>query len=239
MRVDLDPPASQDRVVAATFGCRPIENDPAWQWEFAKHLKESYSPAELLDFYSRYRNAEGPFETMLRSLLFRAMCRRCGHNLQVGPGVVVKHPETFEIGDGVVIGAQTMIQGRYDGVCRIGDRVWIGPQSYFDARNLVIEDFVGWGPGGKVLGSTHTGEPRDVPIIATPLIIKPVVIGAGVDVGTNATVLPGVHIGAHSIIGAGAVVTNDIPEYAIAAGVPARVLRLRGASEDITTAVDS
>jgi acetyltransferase-like isoleucine patch superfamily enzyme len=133
----------------------------------------------------------------------------------------------MDFGDCVFIGAQVMIQGRFDGTCRIGNHVWIGPQAYFDARELVIEDYVGWGPGAKVLGSSHTGEPLDVPIIATNLVIKPVVIGYGADIGVNAVILPGVQVGAHAIVGAGAVVTHDVPEYAVVAGVPARVLRSR------------
>ena len=52
--------------------------------------------------------------------------------------------------------------------------------------------------------------------------IKPVVVETGADVGMNASILPGARIGAHAIVGAGAVVTGDIPPYAIAAGVPAR-----------------
>jgi len=58
-------------------------------------------------------------------------------------------------------------------------------------------------------------------------VIKPVVIGFGADIGTNSVVLPGVRVGANAIIGAGAVVNQDVPDYAIAAGVPARVLRDR------------
>jgi acetyltransferase-like isoleucine patch superfamily enzyme len=134
----------------------------------------------------------------------------------------------MEFGNYIFIGAQAMIQGRFDGTCRIGNHVWIGPQAYLDARDLVIEDYVGWGPGAKVLGSTHTGQPRDVPIITTSLVIKPVVIGYGADVGMNASILPGVRIGQHAIIGAGAVVTQDVPDYAVVAGVPARVLYSRG-----------
>jgi acetyltransferase-like isoleucine patch superfamily enzyme len=133
----------------------------------------------------------------------------------------------MELGDAVFLGSQTMIQGRYDGTCRIGSHVWIGPHAYFDARNLVIEDYVGWGPGAKVLGSSHTGNPTDVPIIATELTIKPVIIGYGADIGTNATILPGVRVGANAIVGAGAVVTADVPEYAVVAGVPAKVIRYR------------
>jgi len=215
------------RVVPAVFGSARVTDDPAWEWDFAAHLKQTLSPRELLALYSRYRSEEGPFESLLRRVVFRAMCRTAGHALQVGPEVVVKHPETMELGDAVFIGAQTMIQGRFDGACRIGNHVWIGPHAYFDARDLVLEDYVGWGPGAKVLGSAHTGEPLDVPIIATELTIKPVVIGYGADIGTNATILPGVHVGAHSIVGAGAVVTVDVPEYSVVAGVPARIIRHR------------
>jgi acetyltransferase-like isoleucine patch superfamily enzyme len=227
------------RTVAAVFGQAEVRPDPAWEWEYAAHLKRSHSPAELLALFSQYRHAEGAFESQLRRILFRAMCRRCGHGLQVGPGVVVKHPETMEFGDQVFIGAQTMIQGRFDGICNIGNHVWIGPHAYFDARHLMIEDYVGWGPGAKVLGSAHTGDPIELPIIATSLVIKPVVIGYGADIGTNATILPGARIGAQSIIGAGAVVTGNIPEYAIAAGVPARVTRMRNGSELCRDAADS
>ena len=228
MSVEREPIAiSEARTVPAVFGSAKVLNDPTWEWEFAAHLKCSHSPSQLLALYSRYRSEEGCFESHLRRVIFRAMCRTVGHALQVGPGVVMKHPETMELGDAVFIGAQTMIQGRYDGTCQIGNHVWIGPHAYFDARNLILEDYVGWGPGAKVLGSSHTGEPIDVPIITTELSIKPVVIGYGADIGTNATILPGVHVGAHSIVGAGAVVTVDVPEYAVVAGVPARVIRHR------------
>jgi acetyltransferase-like isoleucine patch superfamily enzyme len=228
MSVDHAPESiSVVRTVPAVFGSKKVVPDSAWEWDFAAHLKQTRTTLELLALYSRYRDEEGPFESQLRRVIFRAMCRTAGHALQIGPGVVVKHPETMELGDAVFIGAQSMIQGRFDGTCRIGNHVWIGPQSYFDARNLILEDYVGWGPGAKVLGSSHTGDPIGVPIITTELSIKPVVIGYGADIGTNATILPGVHVGAHSMVGAGAVVNVDVPEYAVAAGVPARVIRHR------------
>jgi acetyltransferase-like isoleucine patch superfamily enzyme len=233
MSIDLKNPSTPgSRTVSAVFGRAEIQDDPCWEWEYAAHLKRTYAPAELLALYSRFRNEEGSFEMQLRRILFRAMCRRAGNSLHVGPDVVVKHPETFEVGDAVFIGAQTMIQGRYDGRCHIGNHVWIGPHAYFDARDLVLEDYVGWGPGAKVLGSSHTGEPTDVPIICTALNIKPVVIGRGADIGTNATILPGVHVGAHSIVGAGAVVTENVPEYAVVAGVPAKMIRFRNSESD-------
>jgi acetyltransferase-like isoleucine patch superfamily enzyme len=114
-----------------------------------------------------------------------------------------------------------------DGCCVIGNHVWIGPQSYFDARHLVIEDYVGWGPGAKVLGSMHTGLPIDIPIIKTDLVIKPVKIEAWADIGVGSIILPGVTVGKGSIVGAGAVVTEDVAPFSIVAGVPARFLRWR------------
>jgi acetyltransferase-like isoleucine patch superfamily enzyme len=133
----------------------------------------------------------------------------------------------------VFIGAHAYIQGRFDGTCVIGNHVWIGPQSYFDARNLIIEDYVGWGPGAKVLGSSHTGLPVDVPIVRTDLEIKPVRVETEADIGMNAVILPGVTIGKGSIVGAGAVVTKDVPPYAIVAGVPAKFLRWREGAESL------
>ncbi len=215
------------REVAAVFGQKKAPAGLAWENDCAAWLRQSHTAEQLAAMFAQLREGESPLDQALRRALLRALCRSVGGDVQIGPGVVLKHPETMEIGECVFIGAQTMIQGRFDGSCKIGNHVWIGPQAYFDARDLVIEDYVGWGPGAKVLGSAHTGDPLDVPIIATNLVIKPVVIGFGADIGVNAVILPGVRVGAHAIVGAGAVVTHDVPDYAVVAGVPARVLRSR------------
>jgi acetyltransferase-like isoleucine patch superfamily enzyme len=215
------------RQVAATFGRRELREDPGWERELAAWLRTSQSRNELLAMFGQYRSGEGTFDAFMRKVLMRALCKSVGNDLQVGIGVVLKHPETMEFGDSVFIGSQAMIQGRFDGSCKIGNHVWIGPQAYFDARDLVLEDYVGWGPGAKVLGSAHTADPIDVPIISTGLVIKPVMVGYGADIGMNVSLLPGVKIGANSIVGAGSVVTHDVPEFAIVAGAPAKVLRFR------------
>jgi acetyltransferase-like isoleucine patch superfamily enzyme len=215
------------RKVGPTFGAKQVRPDPAWETDLGAWLRERNTPDRLAEMFARFREGENPFDFLMRRVLLHAICRHVGHDLQVGPGVVLKHPETMEFGDCVFIGSQAMIQGRFDGTCKIGNHVWIGPQAYFDARCLKLEDYVGWGPGAKVLGSTHTAEPVSDPIITTPLVIKPVVVGYGADIGMNSSILPGVQIGAHAIVGAGSVVTNDVPDYAIVAGVPARILRSR------------
>jgi len=223
-------PRSSDaggRTVAAVHGVRAVARDPQHEVDLATHLRENHSREQLLEILARFTHGDTDFDAMMRRVLWRAIARRVGHGLRVGSAVGFKHLETFEIGDGVFIGAQAYIQGRFDGHCVIGDKVWIGPQAYFDARDLVIEDNVGWGPGAKVLGSEHTGVPLDVPIIATELVIKPVRIGAEADIGTNSVILPGVTIGRGAIVGAGAVVSRDVDPYSVVAGVPAKFLRWR------------
>lgn len=230
-QTSIGPELSGARKVAATFGMRQSRHDPSWEMEFAAFLRGSQSREQLLGMFADFRGGEGAFDFLMRRVVLRALCKKVGDDLQVGPNIVLKHPETMEFGDSVFIGAQAMIQGRFDGSCKIGNHVWVGPQAYLDARDLVLEDYVGWGPGAKVLGSAHTGVPTEAPIIATDLVIKAVRIGYGADIGMNAGILPGVQVGAHSIVGAGAVVTKDVPEYAVVAGVPARYIRDRRLGE--------
>jgi galactoside O-acetyltransferase len=222
----------RSRIVPAVHSRKPVQPDPLHEIGLAEWLRATYGAATLVEAYARFATGDGPLDQLMRRCFWRAGAKRCGHGLQVGAGAGFKHLETFDIGDKVFIGAQAYIQGRFDGTTVIGNHVWIGPQAYFDARDIVLEDYVGWGPGAKVLGSAHTGVPADVPIVQTDLEIKPVRICAWADIGTNATILPGVTVGRGAMVGAGAVVTSDVPPFAVVAGVPARFLKWReGAPE--------
>jgi acetyltransferase-like isoleucine patch superfamily enzyme len=214
-------------VTPAVHGARQIEPDPIFELDLSRSLRGSYSSAALLEQYARFTNGDGALDNLMRRAIWRALSQKFGNSVRIGIGVGFTHVETFEIGDGVFIGAQAFIQGRFDGVTKIGNHVWIGPQAYLDARRLTLEDYVGWGPGAKVLGSSHTGSPIDQPIIETDLKIRPVHVEAWADIGTGAILLPGVTIGKGSIVGAGAVVTRDVSPFSIVAGVPARFIRWR------------
>jgi acetyltransferase-like isoleucine patch superfamily enzyme len=218
---------SAARVVAAVAGKRELQADPAFEAELASELLARCGRAETLGLFHRFSQSPAWLDTMMRRVCLRALVKRCGVGLQVGIGVSLRHPETFEFGDGVFIGDQAVLQGRYDGSFVVGHRVWIGPQCFLDARDLVLEDYVGLGPGVKILGSEHTGLPAHLPLVATDLLIEPVRILFGADVGMNAVLLPGVTVGRGAIVGAGAAVSRDVPAWAKVAGVPARVIGWR------------
>ena len=73
----------------------------------------------------------------------------------------------------------------------------------------------------------HGTAGRGIAVLHSPVTFAPVVIEDDVDLGVNSIVLPGVTVGRGAIVGAGAVVNKDVPPYAIVAGVPAKVLRMR------------
>lgn len=219
--------ADTSNVVKAFHGRQEVRHDPDFEIGLSCFIRDKYSADTLHDLYARFSAGDGAFDTIMRRAIWRAAARSFGNGVHIGSGVGFKHMETFEIGDGVFIGSQSFIQGRIHGRCVIGDKVWVGPQAYFDARDLIIEEYVGWGPGAKVLGSGHTGTPVDIPIVQTDLEIKPVKIESWADIGVNAIILPGVTVGKGSQVGAGATVTKDVPPYAIVAGVPARIIGWR------------
>ncbi len=154
---------------------------------------------------------------------------RLGRGVVFEPGVLVFHPEQIEIGDDVYVGHNTILKGYYKNRLVIGRGVWIGQQCFLhSAGGIVIGENVGIGPAVRIITSTHAEEGRDKPILHSRIEFAPVVIEADSDIGVGAIILPGVTVGRGAQIGAGAVVTSDVLPYAVVAGVPARLLRLRG-----------
>ena len=153
---------------------------------------------------------------------------------QLGPscvlelGVLIFHPENVYLGSNVYVGHQTILKGYYKNQLRIGDETWIGQQCFFHAGGgIQIGKRVGIGPCVKILTSAHGEGGRELAIYDAPVEFAPVVIEDHADIGVGTIVLPGVTIGRGAQIGAGSVVTEDVPAYHVVAGVPARVLRER------------
>lgn len=144
------------------------------------------------------------------------------------PGVLIFHPENVYLGTNVYVGHYSILKGYYRNRLEIGDGAWIGQQCFLHAGGgLFIGRNVGIGPGVKIITSQHTEAGRDVPILHSPIEFAPVTLEDDVDVGVGAIILPGVRVGRGAQVGAGAVVTQDVPPYAVVAGVPARVIRER------------
>jgi acetyltransferase-like isoleucine patch superfamily enzyme len=104
-----------------------------------------------------------------------------------------------EIGEGAQVHAGTII------TCDITLGAFVILNRHSDvSHDCRLDDFATLAPAVTLAGAVHVGE--------------------GADLGARSTCIPGVHVGAWSVVGAGAVVTSDIPERVTAVGVPARVL---------------
>ena len=153
---------------------------------------------------------------------------RLGHNVVFELGVLVFHPENIELGDNVYLGHNTILKGYYLNKMVIDSGTWIGQQCFFhSAGGLTIGRNVGIGPGVKIITSSHAEEGIQVPILHSRIEFAPVTIDDDCDVGVGTIILPGVNIAKGVQVGAGAVVTSDIPPYEVWAGVPARRIRKR------------
>jgi maltose O-acetyltransferase len=104
---------------------------------------------------------------------------------------------------------------------KIGNHSGIGVRAYLQG-DITIGDYVMMAPDVSIFTTNHNTERTDIPMCQQGNAAeKPVVIG------NDATIMGGVTVGDHSIIAAGAVVTKNVPEYAIVGGVPAKVIKYR------------
>ena len=109
----------------------------------------------------------------------------------------------------------------------IGAYTYINRHTFLDATlSLTIGQKCGIGPGCYLTDHDH-GLDLALPPLGQPMISQPTKIGDRVWIGANVTILKGVTIGNDAVVGAGSVVTKDIPEKAIAVGVPAKVIKDR------------
>jgi len=113
--------------------------------------------------------------------------------------------------------------------CDYGANIYLGERVFFNFNCVVLDvcevrvgDFTLFGPAVQVYTATH---PMDATLRRTQEAGKPITIGSDVWVGGGAILCPGVAVGSRSVIGAGSVVTRDIPAGVFAAGNPCRVIR--------------
>ena len=146
------------------------------------------------------------FPYPVRMLIFRVLLRGLGKAVLIDYRVFFRYPSKIKIGNNVAINRGCKFFAAHEaegGTITIGNNVAIGP-------------FVSFFAGG------HDYDTVDLIVTAGPVVIHDFVW-----IGGNSTILQGVTVGEGAIIGAGSVVTRDIPPYAIAVGNPARVIKSR------------
>lgn len=190
---------------------------------------------------------------VLRKLLYPGLLGRAGRGGVFGRHMVLRHPgkvrlgnhvvcddlvvldakgdsnRGIEIGDNVMIGRGTVLSCK-DGDIRIGRNANIAMACLIQsARTVEIGENTLMAAYAYVIGGgDHEISRTDIPVLAQAQRVRGVRIGPNCWIGAGARILDGVTLGRDVIVGAGAVVTRDLPDFAIAAGVPARVLRVRG-----------
>jgi acetyltransferase-like isoleucine patch superfamily enzyme len=155
--------------------------------------------------------------------------KHIGEEVIIENGVKVFNPENITIGNNVYLGHNCYIKGYFKNEMKIDDHTWIGQETFLhSAGGLTIGKAVGIGPYVKIFTSEHKDDGNlDKPIIFNELEFKPVILKDGCDIGYGSIILPGVTVGEGAIVGAGSVVTKNIPDFEIWAGVPAKLLRKR------------
>ena len=147
-------------------------------------------------------------QTALRRFCGRLMLESCGKKVNIEKNAVFS--AKVSLGSRSRIGINARINGR----CVIGDDVMMGTGCVIITRN-------------------HRHDRTDIPMMDQGFEEeRPVFVGNDVWLGDRVIILPGVHIGDGCIIGAGSVVTRDIPPYSVAAGIPAKVIKDRKNAEE-------
>ncbi len=137
-----------------------------------------------------------------RDFLVRNSINSAGKNLKIESNANIS--PFIEVGDNSMLGEN----------CRIYGGVVIG-------KDVLM------GPDVHILTKNHVADRIDIPINLQDEMYAPVTVLDDVWIGTNVIILPGVIVGAHSILAAGAVVTQNVPEYAIVGGIPAKIIKYR------------
>lgn len=157
-----------------------------------------------------------------------------------GAGSVIRGPveiigeSMIEVGDGVYLGPGCWLMAlgspNTDGkpVIRIGDRCSIAGGLVLTAfEELTIGDEVLFGRNVHISDHAHEFGNPEIPIIQQGVTSpRPVKVGSGSWIGQGVVICPGVTIGRNAVIGANSVVRTDVPDHAVAAGVPCRVIRM-------------
>jgi acetyltransferase-like isoleucine patch superfamily enzyme len=193
----------------------------------------------------------GALGLWLRSKLYPLLLGNAGRGVLFGTNVVLRHPHKIRLGDRVVIDDNCVLdaKGTANAGITIGDDVFVGRNSIlyckdgdiviggettiafnceiFSANRVDIGENVLMAAYSYLNGGTHASARTDIPVSKQERSGKGISVADGVWLGAGAVVLDGVSLGPGAIVAPGSVVDKDIPAHATAAGVPARITRVR------------
>jgi acetyltransferase-like isoleucine patch superfamily enzyme len=198
----------------------------------------------------------GALGLLLRKLLYPLLLGSVGRGVVFGQGVVLRHPHKIRVGDGVTVDDLVVLDAKgtrnlgidvgrgvflgrgtilscKDGDITIGDHGNFGFHcEVFSGSSVVVGRHGLFAAQTYLVGGGHEFDRPGVAVIDQPRSSRGIVLGDNVWLGAGVKVLDGVRIGSDVVVGANAVVNTDLPDGAIAAGVPARVLRSRDAAAE-------
>jgi len=171
------------------------------------------APQEVEEWFRVFlTHIPGDTGEFCRKMYYKKRFNKSGPELHIATHVTIYHPENIETGDWVQFSRFCFINA--SGGFSIGTNSGLAP-------------FV------KIFTANHNFSDPDEYIRFQGATLGPVVIEDDVWIASGAIILPGVSIGKGSVIGAGSVVTRDVPPYSIAAGNPARIIRSRQEEESV------
>jgi acetyltransferase-like isoleucine patch superfamily enzyme len=205
---------------------------------------------EIITFF--FSQIPGGIGFVLRKWFYPLLFDHIGKGVIFGKNLVLRHPHQMKIGNHVVIDENCLlIADEVEGIgitigdnvilsrnsilmakggrIEIGENSNIGSNCFFGTTNRVtVGKNVLIAANGYVGGGRYKYDRLDLPPMKQEMYsVGEQTIGDNVWLGANVIVIDGINVGHDSIIGAGAVVTRDVPPYSIAAGVPARVIKSR------------
>lgn len=174
---------------------------PKWKmlFQIVKYTILFIAPVKILQLYSYY----------VINHVYGIKKAKIGKGTKIRPTVILREPENIIIGEYCGFNHNTILNG--------GKK---------DAK-LIIGNYVRVGPNVCMYASNHNTENTGIPIVNQGYKEKDIVIEDDVWIGANSVILSGVHIGKGAVIGAGSVVTKNLPPYTICGGVPAKAIKQR------------
>jgi maltose O-acetyltransferase len=141
----------------------------------------------------------------IRALFLKTTFKKCGWGIEIDKFVNIQGKKNLTVGEYSVINSFV--------------HIWAGPSGVYIGDRVLIASHA------AITSLTHDYSRLNMRFGAA--IDKSVIIKDDVWIGSHAVILPGITIGEGAVIGAGAIVTSDIPDYAIAIGIPAKVIKYR------------